>query len=122
VSEIPSAPWIAVSAAFGALGRVFLCVDREFRVLHSSFVLDELFGSGGSSEVLISILAPGVIENHAAFGISHLLAAGKAAHITVVRAFGNRVVGPNVLEAPGQQQITLKMNQWEYEVGFSFGF
>jgi long-chain fatty acid transport protein len=75
-----------------------------------------------SSEVLINILAPGVIENHAAVGVSHMLSAGKAAHITVVRAFGNRVAGPNVLEAPGQQQITLKMDQWEYEVGFSFGF
>ncbi len=75
-----------------------------------------------SSEVLLNILAPGVIENHAAIGLSHMLAAGKEAHITVVRAFSSSITGSNVLEAPGQQQIKLKMNQWEYEVGFSFGF
>ena len=46
----------------------------------------------------------------------------KEAHITVVRAFSSSVTGSNALEAPGQQQIRLKMNEWEYEVGFSFGF
>ena len=75
-----------------------------------------------STDVLINILAPGVIENHASVGISRLVSAGKEVHLTVVRAFSKKVVGPNVLEAPGQQQIQLKMDQWEYEVGFSFGF
>jgi long-chain fatty acid transport protein len=75
-----------------------------------------------SSEVLFNILAPGVIENHAAIGISRLLRNGKQVHITVVRAFSKSVTGTNPLEAPGQQQIRLKMDQWEYEVGFSFGF
>jgi DNA-binding NtrC family response regulator len=43
-----TAPWIAVSAAFGALGRVFLCLDAEFRILHASPVLDEFLGAGAS--------------------------------------------------------------------------
>ena len=75
-----------------------------------------------SSEVLFNILAPGVIENHAAIGLSRVLYAGKEIHITVVRAFSKSVSGPNSLEAPGQQQIRLKMNEWEYEIGYSFGF
>ena len=50
MNDIASAPWIAVSAAFGALGRVFLCLDRDFRVLHSSQVLDDLLGPGAALE------------------------------------------------------------------------
>jgi long-chain fatty acid transport protein len=75
-----------------------------------------------SSEVLFNILAPGIIENHAAIGLSRILPNGKEIHITVVRAFSKSVSGSNPLEAPGQQQIRLKMNEWEYEVGYSFGF
>jgi hypothetical protein len=43
-------------------------------------------------------------------------------HLTVIRAFSNSVSGPNMLEAPDQQRIELKMDEWEYEIGFSFGF
>jgi long-chain fatty acid transport protein len=75
-----------------------------------------------STELLFNILAPGVIENHATFGISWGPWSGKEVHLTVVRAFSNSVSGPNTLEAPGQQQIQLKMHQWEYEFGYSFGF
>jgi len=32
------------------------------------------------------------------------------------------VSGPNPLEAPGAQQIQLKMHEWEIEFGYSFGF
>ncbi len=42
------APWTAVSAAFGALGRVFLCLDGQFRILHASTVLDEFLGPGAA--------------------------------------------------------------------------
>ena len=44
-----SDPWVAVSAAFGALGFAFLCLDGDLRVLHSSPVLDELLGPGAAS-------------------------------------------------------------------------
>lgn len=50
MSDAGSAPWNTVSAAFGALGRAFLCLDGELRVLHSSFVLDELLGPGAASQ------------------------------------------------------------------------
>lgn len=42
MNDTGSAPWVAVSAAFGALGRVFLCLDREFVVL----TLDSAPGRG----------------------------------------------------------------------------
>ena len=39
-----------------------------------------------------------------------------------MRALSQSVKGPNPLEAPGQQTIELRMDQWDVEVGFSFGF
>ncbi len=39
-----------VSAAFASLGRVFLCVDSGFRVLHASSLLDRLTGRGASDD------------------------------------------------------------------------
>ena len=36
-----------VSAAFSSLGRVFLCVDAGFRVLHASSLIDRLIESQG---------------------------------------------------------------------------
>ena len=38
--------WAAVSAAFAALGRAFLCIDGDFRVVHASEWLDRMFGAG----------------------------------------------------------------------------
>jgi DNA-binding NtrC family response regulator len=40
-----------VSAAFASLGRVFLCVDAGFRVLHASSLLDRLVGRGTAEAV-----------------------------------------------------------------------
>lgn len=74
-----------------------------------------------ASEVMFNILAPGVITKHATFGFTHALGNGRMMHMAVVRAFASEVKGYNPLEAPGRQQIGLKMNQWEVEVGFSFG-
>lgn len=39
-----------VSAAFASLGRVFLCVDSGFRVLHASSLLDRLTGRGAADD------------------------------------------------------------------------
>ncbi|MBP6704292.1 MAG: sigma 54-interacting transcriptional regulator [Vicinamibacteria bacterium] len=39
-----------VSAAFGSLGRVFLCADKSFRVVHASSHLDRLIGPGASDQ------------------------------------------------------------------------
>jgi len=72
------------------------------------------------SEVLFNILAPGVIEQHATFGFSRMLAGDKEISFSVMRGFSNSISGANPLEAPGQQTIELKMNQWEFEVGYAF--
>ncbi|MGD8894470.1 MAG: sigma-54 dependent transcriptional regulator [Acidobacteriota bacterium] len=45
------AAWQGVSAAFAALGRTFICVDREFRVIHASLAIDEILGAGASERV-----------------------------------------------------------------------
>ncbi|MBK6406997.1 MAG: outer membrane protein transport protein [Holophagales bacterium] len=74
------------------------------------------------SEVLFNILAPGVIEDHATIGASKLLSPKSALHLAVIRGFSSSVEGANPLEAPGQQTIKLTMDQWEFELGFSFGF
>ena len=74
------------------------------------------------SEVLFNILAPGVIEEHLTVGFTTLLSEKSALHFALMRGFSSSVEGPNPLEAPGQQKIELRMDQWEAEVGFSFGF
>jgi long-chain fatty acid transport protein len=74
------------------------------------------------SEVLFNILAPGVIEDHLTVGFTTLLSPKSALHFSLMRGLASSVSGPNPLEAPGQQGIELKMDQWEAELGFSFGF
>jgi long-chain fatty acid transport protein len=74
------------------------------------------------SEVLFNILAPGVVQNHATLGVSKLLSPKSAVHVALTRAFSTKVTGANPLEAPGQQTIELKMDQWELELGWGFGF
>jgi long-chain fatty acid transport protein len=75
-----------------------------------------------SSEVLFNILAPGVEEHHASFGVTKIVGHGHALSVAVTRAFSNTVTGPNPLEAPGRQQIGLEMNQWDVQVGYSLAF
>ncbi|MDP2319803.1 MAG: sigma-54 dependent transcriptional regulator [Acidobacteriota bacterium] len=43
---VQAAAWAGVNTAFGALGRIVICLDAGFRVLHASPMLDELFGAG----------------------------------------------------------------------------
>jgi DNA-binding NtrC family response regulator len=42
---------MAVSAAFGSLGRAFVCADIDFRIIHGSYVLDEVFGPGAAASI-----------------------------------------------------------------------
>jgi long-chain fatty acid transport protein len=74
------------------------------------------------NEMLINILAPGVMEHHVAAGFTRAVKKGQAINFAVVRAMPKSVAGPNNLEAPGQQNIELKMDQWEFDVSYSFGF
>lgn len=43
--------WSGVATSFAAFGRVFLCLDRQFRIVHASYVLDELAGAGTAAAV-----------------------------------------------------------------------
>ncbi len=74
------------------------------------------------SEVLFNILAPGIVQDHVTVGVSKLLSPKSALHVAVTRAFSQTVSGANPLEVPGQQRIELKMDQWEVELGWGFGF
>jgi len=71
------------------------------------------------NEMMFNILAPGVIEQHLTFGASKMLG-GREFSIAVMKAFSNSVSGPNPMEAPGQQNIELKMHQWEFEFSVAF--
>ncbi len=74
------------------------------------------------SEVLFNILAPGVIEQHITAGVSAKVAEKSKVHLSVVRALSHSVTGANPLEVPGKQTIELKMDQWLFDLGLSFGF
>ncbi|HEX2799282.1 MAG TPA: outer membrane protein transport protein, partial [Thermoanaerobaculia bacterium] len=74
------------------------------------------------SEVLFNILAPGVIEHHITAGVSAKVGEKSKVHLAIVRALSHSVTGPNPLEVPGKQTIELKMDQWLFDLGLSFGF
>jgi len=72
------------------------------------------------SEVLFNILAPGVIETHATLGVTKKIGTNHELDFTLTRAFPKEVDGPNPLDP--QQTIKLKMDQWEFSVGYSYKF
>jgi long-chain fatty acid transport protein len=74
------------------------------------------------SEVLFNILAPGVMEQHATFGLSKTLTPATSLNLAVMHAFTKSVTGPNPLEVPGLQDIRLRMRQWEFELSYSVRF
>jgi long-chain fatty acid transport protein len=71
------------------------------------------------SEVLFNILAPGVINDHVTFGLTKTILPMVNLNVSVMRALSNSVIGANPLEAPGQQTIEIKMDQWDIEAGVS---
>jgi long-chain fatty acid transport protein len=74
-----------------------------------------------SSEVLFNVLAPGVIEQHYTVGISRAMKSAPGRfNVSVMYAPTQKVTGANPMEAPGQQQIELEMNEWELEFGYNF--
>ncbi len=79
-----------------------------------------------SSEVLFNILAPGVIEQHAAFGFTYTFANASELDFSLTYAFGDDVRGINPLAnntgPSGPQYIELSMNQWEVGLGYSWKF
>jgi long-chain fatty acid transport protein len=74
------------------------------------------------SEVLFNILAPGVIEQHGTLGVGAKVGDKSMLNVSIVRAFSKSITGANPLEVPGKQTIQLKMDQWVFDFGMSFGF
>jgi long-chain fatty acid transport protein len=75
----------------------------------------------GTDDVLFNVLAPGVIEQHVTAGFSRAIGRGSL-DVAVVRALSKSLTGPNPLDMPGQQNITLRMDQWDFGIGYSFKF
>jgi len=75
-----------------------------------------------SEDVMFNILAPGVPEQHATVGFTRAISKTQDLSISLMHAFSKTVSGPNPLEAPGFQEIRLKMNQWEGTVGYTWKF
>jgi len=74
------------------------------------------------SEVLFNILAPGVVEKHLTLGATQTIDPRSAVSFSLVRAFSKSITGPNPLDAPGAQTVTLRMDQWDFELGYSHKF
>ena len=72
------------------------------------------------SEVLFNILAPGVVEDHLTIGFTREMGS-RALSFSLMHAPAVSVTGPNPLEAPGFQTITIQMEQWDLEIGFTWG-
>jgi len=78
-----------------------------------------------ANEVLFNILAPGVIEQHATFGLTYTFANQSELDFSLMYAFSNDdVTGMNFLANPASepQYITLTMDQWEVGLGYSWKF
>jgi long-chain fatty acid transport protein len=74
-----------------------------------------------STEVLFNILAPGVVEDHITVGFTRELGSNRAFSFSLMHAPSVSVSGPNPLEAPNQQTIEVAMDQWDLEIGYSWG-
>jgi long-chain fatty acid transport protein len=73
-----------------------------------------------SSEVLFNILAPGVIEQHATIGFTRTIGTNQELKCAAMYAFPHSVTGPNPLDPV--QNISLRMRQWEFSVGYAWKF
>jgi long-chain fatty acid transport protein len=73
------------------------------------------------SEVMFNILAPGVVKNQVALGLSKEVGKkGNQFHVAMNYALNSSVTGPNPMDPPSGQTIEIEMNQFELELGFSF--
>ncbi len=75
-----------------------------------------------SSEVMFNILAPGVQEWHFTAGVTKKI--GRKSEFSLAAMFSpsKRVTGPNPFDAPGQQTVSLKMQQFELEASYALKF
>ena len=123
---IPNQDFIPLGAdnawGFGWQDMTVLKIGAQF-TLAPGFELRGGFSTGGQpiseSEVLFNMLAPGVIEEHFTLGFSKSLSPKVDLNFAVMHGLSNSVSGANVFEAPNQQQIELKMGQFEGDLGIS---
>ena len=71
-----------------------------------------------NEDVLLNILAPGVIEQHFTFGVSQQLANDQTLSVALMYAPESSVKGTSLFDPT--QTIELTMSQFEIEVGFSW--
>lgn len=72
------------------------------------------------SEVLLNILAPGVIEHHLTFGFTRSLGSSNELNFAAMYAPEKKVSGPNAMDP--SQEIELKMHQFEIEASYAWRF
>ncbi len=72
-----------------------------------------------AADVLFNILAPGVMEQHITFGLTHRPDRGGEWNFSFMYAPENSVTGPSLFDQT--QTIELKMSQIEFEVSYRFG-
>ncbi|NNC77087.1 MAG: hypothetical protein HKN77_03930 [Woeseiaceae bacterium] len=71
-----------------------------------------------AADALFNILAPGVMEQHITFGWTRNLNNGGQFSMSLMLAPEKTVTGPSLFDPA--QTITLKMNQFEFEVAYRF--
>ncbi|MEW6585804.1 MAG: outer membrane protein transport protein [Nitrospirota bacterium] len=71
------------------------------------------------SEVLFGILPPAVVRHHAALGATKVFGNNEV-KFAIMHAFSEEIEGPNGLDPA--QTIKLRMNQWEFSVGYAYKF
>ena len=73
-----------------------------------------------NNETTFNIIAPGVIEQHATFGLTYTFANDNELDFSFMYAFEKDITGFQNFD-PGQT-LTLTMSQWELGIGYSWKF
>ncbi|MGD2084086.1 MAG: outer membrane protein transport protein, partial [Chromatiales bacterium] len=73
----------------------------------------------GSSEILFNILAPATIEKHITAGLTRKLGENNELSLAVTYAMETEVDGPNPFSL-NFEDITLRMHQWDIDIGWSW--
>ena len=108
------------AAGFGWEDMMILKLAAEFRQVENwEFRLGYSYGKQPipESEVMFNILAPAVNENHISLGLTRILGEHQLS-FAITHALSNTVTGTNPFDPA--QQIELNMNQWEFDIGFTF--
>ncbi len=121
---VPNEQFVALgdenAAGFGWEDMMIFKIAAECRNIENwQFRLGYSYGKQPiqESEVMFNILAPAVNENHVSLGLTRIIGDHKL-NFAVTHALSNTVTGPNPFDPA--QQIELNMNQWEFDLGFTF--